>query len=80
MFVISFVGDSANVLVNVVGVHVIMPRNSKHETQRVTTKAEKRGSVKLKKKTIAEMCESDRNCAYVRVIGSKHMVFESFYV
>jgi hypothetical protein len=52
MFVISFVGDSANVLVNVVGVHVIMPRNSKHETQRVTTKAEKRGSVKLKKKQL----------------------------
>ena len=26
------------------------------------------------------MCESVRNCAYVRVIGSKHMVFESFHV
>ena len=76
MFDISFVGDSANVLVNVVEKHAKVRRNSKHETQRVTTTAEKLGSVRLKKKTIAEMCESDRNCAYFRIIGSKHMVFE----
>ena len=50
MFDISFVGDSANVLVNVIEKHAKMPRNSKHETQRVTTTAEKLGSVRLKTK------------------------------
>ena len=79
MFDISFVGDSANVLVNVVEKHAKMPRNSKHETQRVTTTAEKLGSVRLKKKRLRK-CVNPIAIAHIFESSVQNTWFLKFWV